>query len=96
MICEELKEEEAVVVRGARRFNTYEGYSKSFRFLGNYGDGDDGDRAGKSVIIAVDAVDFSKGLMKKEMQYQKKFFRREMHKFFVGVEQALDPFFYEE
>ena len=46
----------------------------------------------ESVIVAVDAVDYTKGLLTKNVQYSRKFVRREMHKFFVGLDQVLDPF----
>ena len=36
LICEELREEEAVIVQGARRFNCYSGYSQTFKFEGSY------------------------------------------------------------
>ena len=89
LICQELHDEEAVVVRGARRFNQYSGYSKSFRYEGEY---HGPSRVEESVIVAVDAVDYTKGLLNKNAQYSRKFMRREMHKFFVGLDQALDPF----
>lgn len=72
LICEELREEEAVVVSGARRFNLYSGYSHSFRFEGTY---PHTQHPAKSIIVAVDAVDYSSKLSK-SLQYSKKFISR--------------------
>lgn len=70
------------MIRGARRFNAYEGYSHSFKFKGDYLGETSTER---SLIIAVDAMDFTKGLLTKASQYSRKFILRELHKMFVGV-----------
>ena len=61
------------MIRGARRFNEYQGYSQSFKFAGNYEGRHETD---KSLIIAVDALDYTKGLLNKQAQYNKKFVKR--------------------
>ena len=75
-----------MVVRKARRFNSYSGYSQDFKFRGNYTGEESSEQ---SVIIAVDALDFSKGLLSKSSQYSKRFLRRELHKFYVGIEHVV-------
>lgn len=71
------------MIRGARRINEYEGYSYSFKCRGITSSESQTDR---SLIIAVDAMDFTKGLLTKASQYSKMFILRELHKLFVGVE----------
>lgn len=36
LLCFKMKDNEAIVVYGANRFNRYDGYSDSFQFLGNF------------------------------------------------------------
>ena len=45
----------------------------------------------KSVIVAVNAVDYTKGLLTKASQYSRCFVRKELQKFFVGIDQMLSP-----
>lgn len=79
-----MHEEEAIIVHNARRFNTYQGYSRSFQFKGDYQHtADDGNN--ESVIVAVDAVDFVHKPLSRAHQYTKHFIRRELHKMYVGL-----------
>lgn len=42
-----------------------------------------------SLVVSVDAVDFSKTMPKKVDQFQSKFIRRELHKMRVGLKAAM-------
>lgn len=87
LLCASLRDEEAIVVRGARKINNYEGYSTNFKFTGtNFSDTF---FPSDSCIVAVDALDFSKGLLTKPMQYSQKLIKRELHKIHLGIKAAV-------
>jgi hypothetical protein len=86
LLCQTLRDNEAIVVQGAKKINNYSGYSYNFKFKGTYFD--DNHCPEKSCIVAIDAVDFMKGIMNKSMQYSQKFIKRELHKIYLGVQAA--------
>lgn len=74
LLCASLRDEEAIVIRGARKINNYEGYSANFKFNGtNFSDTS---FPSDSCIVAVDALDFSNVLLPKPMQYSQKLIKR--------------------
>eukprot|EP00919_Chromeraceae_sp_WS-2016_P081812 GHVR01193221.1.p1 GENE.GHVR01193221.1~~GHVR01193221.1.p1 ORF type:complete len:101 (-),score=11.66 GHVR01193221.1:448-750(-) len=65
VLTEKLDDDEAIVISGARRFSTYEGYSYKFKFNGGY---HQKEVVPNSVIVAIDAFDFN-SVPSKNWQY---------------------------
>lgn len=86
LLCASMRDEEAIVVQGARKINNYEGYSANFKFNGTNFSEDS--FPSNSCIVAIDALDFSKPLLKKHMQYTQKLIKRELHKIHLGIKAA--------
>ncbi|RDY14067.1 Poly(ADP-ribose) glycohydrolase 1, partial [Mucuna pruriens] len=76
-----MADNEAIEIVGVERFSTYTGYSKSFRFSGDYVDERDVDtlRRRKTRIVAIDALN-RPGMS----QYRENFLLREINKAFCG------------
>ncbi|KAL8049047.1 hypothetical protein ABFX02_07G108300 [Erythranthe guttata] len=76
-----MADNEAIEIIGAERFSNYTGYSKSFRFCGDYADKKSFDTMGrrKTRIIAIDAL-CNPG----KRQYKLEFLLRETNKAFCG------------
>ncbi|XP_054155581.1 LOW QUALITY PROTEIN: poly(ADP-ribose) glycohydrolase-like [Oppia nitens] len=75
---------EAVHIYGTEQFNTYSGYSKTFKWTGDYVDQTPSDQGRRRAtrIIAIDALHFSHG--NKHVQYGREKFERELNKAFAG------------
>ena len=60
LITEELDDDECLIMTGCEKFSSYSGYSKSFKFEGNYIDGSSRDILGRKHIqwIAMDAQSY--------------------------------------
>ena len=77
---EAMDDNEAIIITGCKKYSKYQGYARSFRFLGNnfntssYNTGE--------VVIAIDALDF-RGVNADE-QYTQQNMQREINKAFVG------------
>lgn len=85
LICGIMEPNDAIAIYGFRQYCEYEGYSETFKFKGVCQDKTPVDVYNKvdSVIIAVDALDFS-CFVSTELQYEETFVLREIHKAYVG------------
>eukprot|EP01091_Cochliopodium_minus_P018427 TRINITY_DN7475_c0_g1_i1.p1 TRINITY_DN7475_c0_g1~~TRINITY_DN7475_c0_g1_i1.p1 ORF type:complete len:639 (-),score=198.56 TRINITY_DN7475_c0_g1_i1:26-1942(-) len=81
-----LEDNEALLISGAQRYCNYKGYSKSFRYFGDFRDIQEFDEEGhiKSYIIAIDALNFSSHPHMRLFQYSKKNIMRELYKILIG------------
>lgn len=73
------------MVHGWWQYSNYEGYSDSFKWKGDRKRNSMQDVYGKTQnsVIAIDALDFS-CFVSTELQYEKSFIMREIHKAYVG------------
>ena len=67
-LCEQLTDNEAIIVSNATKFNQYSGYSDTFKFEGNCQKKGDRQKF-DSVFVAIDATDFSGKIGKGQSQY---------------------------
>lgn len=79
--AEPLKDNEALIIAGAKPYSTYKGFGDSFEFVGEA----DPNVPCPDVVIAIDAIDFSR-LTKSDLraQYTQKFIDREILKAYAG------------
>ena len=84
IICEPLDDQESVIIYGARRFSNYKGYSDTFEHMPLKKV--DTKIGQKSILVAIDAIDFSK--YPSNYQYCKKAVRREINKAVAGFQGA--------
>ncbi|XP_055390010.1 poly(ADP-ribose) glycohydrolase-like [Condylostylus longicornis] len=83
LFTECLQDNEALIVYGAERFNCYEGYGDSFKFINKHFQDDleiDSSKRRKSFIVAIDAIELSDFAQ----QYEKQSIIRELNKAYVG------------
>eukprot|EP00039_Didymoeca_costata_P021792 m.3005 g.3005 ORF g.3005 m.3005 type:complete len:672 (+) comp2643_c0_seq1:232-2247(+) len=81
IVCEQLTESEAVVMIGAKRFSSYDGYGSSFAFKGAYNDQTIVDSGViQTRIVAIDALRFSQRIE----QFEREVMERELLKCWVG------------
>lgn len=78
LICSQMKENEAIRIRGARMYSGYEGYSSTFSMIPRDQDKIDSERE----VVAIDAQDFQK--MPYESQFEEFNILREVNKAYVG------------
>jgi poly(ADP-ribose) glycohydrolase len=74
MLCEVMKDDEAIIIRNAHRACNYSGYSETFQFVPRL----EHATAGPD-IIAIDAI-----VNHGSMQFKKKFIDRDLNKAFIG------------
>ena len=94
LFCERMDVNEAIVIVGAERFCRYRGYGSSFEFAGAWEGKEQyevvreerGRRRGRRVIVAIDAIPFSRKLL----QWHDHAIARELLKAFVGFSVPLD------
>lgn len=60
LVTEELDDTEALIISGIERYSEYNGYSNSFKWLGDYIDETPRDSSGRRLtsIVAIDALYF--------------------------------------
>jgi poly(ADP-ribose) glycohydrolase len=89
LLTEVLRDNEAVVIRGAERFCSYRGYSTGFRFAGDFADGTPRDQSGhrETFIVAMDATRFERGSASR--QYLRHHCEREAGKALVAFRGAV-------
>jgi len=78
LLCEELKEEEAIRVYGAGRYSNYEGYDKEFKFLKASGESDVRERH----HVLIDAHEYTSD--KKSSQFGEQWILRDLLKAYCG------------
>ncbi|XP_050433328.1 poly(ADP-ribose) glycohydrolase-like isoform X2 [Adelges cooleyi] len=74
---------ESIIITGAERFNDYSGYSKSFKWGGNYTDDtpiDDNSHRRYCTVVAIDALYFRNP----KLQFDPKNLSRELNKAYAG------------
>ena len=94
LFCERMDVNEAIVIVGAERFCRYRGYGASFEYAGAWDWKEQyevvreerGRRRGRRVIVAIDAIPFSRKLM----QWEDHAIARELLKAYVGFSVPLD------
>jgi poly(ADP-ribose) glycohydrolase len=82
LLCEKLENDEAVIVYGARCFSKHRMQNNEFTFTKEY-PFQKGSLVSKSVIVAIDAADFTAGSLT-NIQYSKKAVQREINKAYAG------------
>jgi len=82
---ETLDDNEALIITGAKPYSTYKGYGRDFEFLGEA----DLCRSCPQVVIAIDAIDFSK-LTQDDLrvQYTQHYIDREILKAYAGFKKC--------
>lgn len=86
LLCEPMEDEEAIILYGLRRFSFYKGYADSFEFDGQF-PVIPSHEAALSVLVAIDAIDFSHH-PSPHYQYSRKGVRREINKAYAGFNGA--------
>lgn len=83
LFSESLWHKEALVLQGTEQFNQFSGYADSFKFTGDYQDLTPLDefRRRKTVIVAFDAVNYSREIAQ---QYEEKSVKRDCNKAFCA------------
>ncbi|XP_053213630.1 uncharacterized protein LOC128396992 [Panonychus citri] len=91
LFTEKMLDNEAVVIIGAERFNSYSGYSDTFKFAGDFNDTTPMDSWGRRYtrVVAIDAINFGYDDLIQD-QYSKKFIDRELVKSFTGFMETED------
>lgn len=79
LICEEMDENEAILLQGTQQYSLYEGYSRSFKWKSSYKDktsliGNTRD----NLLVALDAINYSR--MNPDTQYDEKHILRDLNK----------------
>ncbi|XP_034945167.1 poly(ADP-ribose) glycohydrolase [Chelonus insularis] len=89
LVTEVLDDTEALIITGVERYSTYEGYSNSFKWTGNFVDETPRDSSGrrKTSIVAIDALRFSKP----DKQFEMINIIRELNKAYVGFSSSQMP-----
>ena len=79
LIVEKLEDDECLIMTGCEKFSSYSGYSKSFKFKGNYIDKSSRDKLGRKHIqwIAMDAQSYHTN---PELQFEAKNIIRDLNK----------------
>lgn len=82
LFCEVMKSNESILIKGAERFSSYEGYANSFKWAGDYTDETPRDNLKRlyTHVLALDALSFSKSWL----QYDKRSVQRELVKCYCG------------
>ncbi|XP_011308366.1 poly(ADP-ribose) glycohydrolase [Fopius arisanus] len=82
LITEVLDDTEALVVTGIERYSKYQGYSSSFKWIGDFVDETPRDTSGrrKTSVVAIDALYFTQA----DAQFNMKNIIRELNKAYVG------------
>lgn len=81
-----MDDNEAVLISGAQRYSSYEGYARTFTYKGDHTDIQELDEKGhlKSYIVAIDALNFGLNPWSRITQYTKKNIVRELNKAYIG------------
>lgn len=87
LLCEEMEDDEAIIVYRVRRFARYSGYADSFKYEGEFALQKNA-AVQDSVFVAIDAIDFSR-FPTEGYQFSKRGVRREINKAFAGFEGAV-------
>lgn len=74
-----------MVVYNVEKINNYSGYSDTFKFEGSFEQILSEESSHQSVVVAVDAFDFSQ---QEQEQYKPFFVDREISKFLCGIQAA--------
>lgn len=84
LFTESLEDEEALLMIGCEQFNSYSGYSSSFKFTGDYNFETPVDRSKRKMcrVVAIDALKFNNNLE----QFDERAIRRDLNKAFAGFE----------
>jgi poly(ADP-ribose) glycohydrolase len=87
-LTQQLLDEEVLIIKGTEQYNTYDGYSNSFKWVADYKDLTPTDEWGRrnTTIVAMDAIRFTSN--NTAIQYDRKNINRELNKAYCG--------FYEE
>jgi len=82
LFCSRMRDDEAILIRGAERYSDYTGYAQTFEYVGNHDDPAPLDKTGhKDIdIICIDAVHYREPYK----QFEPKYIKREANKAFVG------------
>ncbi|XP_076162442.1 poly(ADP-ribose) glycohydrolase isoform X2 [Ptiloglossa arizonensis] len=82
LVTEELDDTEALIISGIERYSEYNGYSNSFKWLGDYIDETPRDSSGRRLtsIVAIDALYFKQP----QSQFSISNITRELNKAYVG------------
>ncbi|VDL89193.1 unnamed protein product [Schistocephalus solidus] len=93
LFLEALLPHEAILIFGAERFSTYTGYSRTFKWAGDFREADHGtvrDKEGRweKVVTVIDAVCFSDP----QLQFHARFLRRELLKAYAGFTDIAAPY----
>lgn len=82
LFCEAMRSREAILITGCEQFNKYSGYSKSFKWAGNFKDETPRDQFKRKMtyVVAIDAL----SLHKPHLQYEEFALKREANKAYVG------------
>lgn len=82
LFCEAMLSSEAILITGCEQFNKYSGYSKSFKWAGNFKDETPRDQLRRKMthVVAIDAL----SLHKPHLQYEEFALKREINKAYVG------------
>lgn len=85
LFAESLLDHEALMIIGTEKYNKYDGYSDTFVFAGNVRDTTQIDHSNvrKSMILAIDATDFSK-VSNSKIQFKIERLLREINKAYIG------------
>ena len=83
LFCEEMDENEAILIRGAEQFSSYAGYGGRFKYVGAYADTNPIDERNRRCvsIAAIDAIPVSFG---GSLQFNKPDIVRELDKAYCG------------
>lgn len=83
-----MEDHEAIMMLGSEQYSKYEGYSNSFKFIGNLDESalevDDFGRK-KSSVLAIDAINYGQSY-DKSVQYKMQTVVREILKAYIGFE----------
>ncbi|CAD6192834.1 unnamed protein product [Caenorhabditis auriculariae] len=91
LICEKLRDEEAIFIVGAQQFSSYSGYSNSLKWEPFEGPMEPRDRFGRirCEIVAIDAQPFYTNKLR---QYESAMILRELNKAYVGFKGSSNTF----
>ncbi len=83
LICEEMENDESILIQGAEQFSTYSGYGGGFTYTGPYEDTNPIDAANRRCvsIVAIDAIPV---MFHGGFEYQKQDIVRELNKAYSG------------
>ena len=88
LLCQEMEDNEAILIRGAERFSMYTGYGGRFTYTGPYEDTNPLDSMNRRCvnIVAIDAIPFSLG---DGFQHGRQDISRELNKAYCGFSSTI-------